>query len=169
MPEMDGFEATRQIRQDHLLNNTVVIAISASAFEHTRHQSLAAGCDDFLVKPVQIDQLLARLQEHMKLEWVHRHTIDKDHEVRDLPGESGFTDSQPSSGQQIFPPPEEDLIALFELIKRGDIMALSPHLDHIEQLDQKYLPFVSRLRQLAHNFQLNELEALISGYLEPQT
>jgi transcriptional regulator with XRE-family HTH domain len=44
-------------------------------------------------------------------------------------------------------------------------MTLEPHLARIEQDSPKCLPFISKIRQLAHNFQLNELEAMISRYL----
>jgi hypothetical protein len=66
------------------------------------------------------------------------------------------------------PPPAEDLSILVDLINKGNILALSPHLSRLEELDSKYSPFVSQARHLAHNFQIDELEALISGYLEAQ-
>jgi CheY-like chemotaxis protein len=156
MPEMDGFEVTRQLRQHPLSRDTVVIAISASAFDHTRQKSLAAGCNDFLVKPVRIDQLLVRLQKYLKLEWVYRHDTLTIH------------DSSSLSGQHLVPPPEKDLSVLLDWIKKGNLMAIAPHLDLIEQLDQKYLPFVAKIRQLAHEFRMDELEELISGFLEIQ-
>ena len=53
MPGVDGFEATRQIRNSPKLRKIPVIALSASVFEHNRHQSFEAGCDDFIPKPHQ--------------------------------------------------------------------------------------------------------------------
>ncbi len=50
MPEMDGFEATRQLRQSGIA--TPIIALTASALDDTRQACRAAGMDDFMTKPV---------------------------------------------------------------------------------------------------------------------
>lgn len=167
MPEMDGFEATRRIRQNRLFHDTVIIAVSASAFEHTRQQSLAAGCNAFLVKPVRLNQLLLLLQEYLKLKWAYRYNVKKDHTPYDLLSDFDRNGSPPAPAQPIIPPPAEDLIIFFDLIKKGNILALSPHLTRLEESDPTYRPFISKVRHLAHNFRIDELEALISGYLKP--
>ena len=48
MPVMDGFEATRQLRQVPALKTIPIIALSASVFEYTRQQSMEVGCDGFI-------------------------------------------------------------------------------------------------------------------------
>ncbi|MGJ0491995.1 response regulator [Methylobacter sp.] len=57
MPEMDGFEATRQIRQQLQLTALPVIGMTAFAAESDRRQCYQAGMNDVLTKPIDIDQL----------------------------------------------------------------------------------------------------------------
>jgi two-component system, cell cycle response regulator DivK len=59
--EMDGCEATRHIKADPLTAKIPVIALTASAFESDRTNALAAGCDDFDTKPVDLARLLGKM------------------------------------------------------------------------------------------------------------
>ena len=59
MPGMSGLEATRKVRDMGV--RTPVVALTANAFEEDRHACLAAGMDDFLVKPLTPDALRAAL------------------------------------------------------------------------------------------------------------
>ncbi|MEI6777890.1 MAG: ATP-binding protein [Chloroflexales bacterium] len=65
MPIMDGYEATRTIKQSERGHETIVIALTASAFEEDRNQVLSAGCDEFIRKPFRNDQLFAALERHL--------------------------------------------------------------------------------------------------------
>ena len=65
MPEMDGYEATRWIRQreqENRLPRLKVVAMTANAMHGDREKCLAAGMDDFVTKPVRIDELEAMLE-----------------------------------------------------------------------------------------------------------
>src|SRR5213592_2527644 len=65
MPEMDGYEATRWIRQrehENGLPRLNVVAMTANAMEGDREKCLAAGMDDFVTKPVRIEELEAMLE-----------------------------------------------------------------------------------------------------------
>jgi signal transduction histidine kinase/DNA-binding response OmpR family regulator len=67
MPELDGYEATRQLRreeQNHNLPHTPVIALTASAMEQDEERSREAGMDVFVAKPVNIDMLRAVLEQY---------------------------------------------------------------------------------------------------------
>jgi PAS domain S-box-containing protein len=87
MPGMNGFDAVRQIRQDEQtlrsqiqtrsntdyppIKTAKIIALTADAFEETKVTALAAGCDDFIRKPVQESLLLTKIAEHLGVQYIY--------------------------------------------------------------------------------------------------
>ncbi|MEL6136958.1 MAG: ATP-binding protein [Cyanobacteria bacterium J06628_6] len=65
MPLMDGCEATQRIKAADTANQTVVIALTASAFEEQRQMMLASGCVDFVRKPFKREELLSKIRQHL--------------------------------------------------------------------------------------------------------
>ncbi len=66
MPEMDGIEATRRIRQVPAWANIPIIAVTAKAMQGDREQCLEAGANDYISKPVDVDKLLSLIKV-----WLH--------------------------------------------------------------------------------------------------
>lgn len=67
MPVMDGFEATRIIRENERESKVrpiPIIALTAHAMEDSRQRCLQARMDDFLAKPIKIDELVKKLQKY---------------------------------------------------------------------------------------------------------
>jgi CheY-like chemotaxis protein len=65
MPEMDGLEATRSIRQEaSILHKPHIIAMTAAATQLDRDKCLEAGMDDFVAKPVRLEDIVQALERH---------------------------------------------------------------------------------------------------------
>ena len=68
MPEIDGLEATRIIRKT-VVNQPVIIALTANAMEGTEETCLEAGMNDYLSKPIKLEELMGKIRK-----W-HRNAI----------------------------------------------------------------------------------------------
>jgi len=65
LPKVDGWEATRQIKANDATTSIPVIALTAHAMAGDREQALAAGCDDYDTKPIELDRLLAKIEAQL--------------------------------------------------------------------------------------------------------
>ena len=63
MPELDGFETTRRIRDIEGLRTMPIIAITANALSGDQEKCLAAGMDDYLTKPIRYEALMKALEK----------------------------------------------------------------------------------------------------------
>ncbi len=90
MPEIDGYDATRKIRENPRNRNLPIIAMTAHALNRDREKCLEAGMDDHLTKPIGIDELVSVLAK-----WIH-----KRRNALEMP-ESGSTARKPAEKQQL--------------------------------------------------------------------
>ena len=68
MPEVDGWEATRQIKADPATADVPVIALTAHAMTGDRERALEAGCTDYHTKPIEFPKLLAQIEAILQAE-----------------------------------------------------------------------------------------------------
>ena len=66
LPVMDGWEATRRLKANDDLRSIPIIALTAHAMAGDKEKALAAGCDDYLVKPLDEDELMARIAKYLE-------------------------------------------------------------------------------------------------------
>jgi CheY-like chemotaxis protein len=62
MPELDGWEATRQIKADEELRDVPVLALTAYALAGDKERAVAAGCVDYHTKPIDFPKLLGQIE-----------------------------------------------------------------------------------------------------------
>jgi CheY-like chemotaxis protein len=65
LPGIDGWEATRQIKASAVTRHIPVIALTANAMSGDREKAIAAGCDDFDTKPIDIDRLVGKIRAQL--------------------------------------------------------------------------------------------------------
>lgn len=151
MPTMNGLEAIRRIRtyeENEAEHHTPIIASSASVFREDRNESITAGADVFLQKPVDFDELVTQMGKLMELEWV-------------WDTETPLANS-PQENTELKVPPEEDLRQLVQAVQVGNYKEIQSWLAQAKDFDSEYLPFVKEASHLIDSFQLNKL----SGFLE---
>lgn len=62
LPVIDGWEATRRVKADPLTKAIPIIALTAHAMSDDRAKALAAGCDEYDTKPVELERLLPKIE-----------------------------------------------------------------------------------------------------------
>ena len=109
MPVMDGFQATRAIRHEEQQRDqhVPIVALTANALDSDRDNCLAAGMDDFLVKPFEEESLLALLKKHLPGRLIHDSdnlsTPAKDDDSKDLLDQNKFNQIVALMGSNIEP------------------------------------------------------------------
>jgi CheY-like chemotaxis protein len=151
MPVMDGWALVQQLRQSPAWSG-IIIASSASVFEMDRQRALAAGCDDFLPKPVEANELLKQLQSHLLLEWVYE-AVEAE------------TPVDSATNQSLTIPPAAELTALLKAVEHCRVVAIQAEAQRLKQLDAQYKAFADRVLALTDEFELEAIAQLITTNL----
>jgi len=67
LPVMDGWEATRCIKSEDATHGVSVIGLSARTLSGDREKAIAAGCDDYDIKPIEFDRLIGKIERLLGL------------------------------------------------------------------------------------------------------
>lgn len=148
MPVMDGWEASYIIRK--VRESTVPIGIvSANAFDKGLENTAGIGTEDFLLKPVNLSELLDWLGNRLALDWITQTDC-----ALPLPNVAAQT-------SQLIAPPQIHLDELLSLIKIGYVRGIAKKIDEIDSLGGEYEIFVSMMRKLAQQFQLAAMKTFL--------
>ncbi|MDM8525404.1 ATP-binding protein [Desulfococcaceae bacterium HSG8] len=152
MPEIDGLTATRCIRNtgDH---QTVIIAISASAFVQDSEKAFAAGCNDFVSKPISEDEIFEKMSKHLELQYVYDEEEERPvREGKDSKTEAILTPAVISAL------PSELIEALKKASANFEYEATMDALDKIRQHNE---PLANDLRMMVRNYRFDQLQSLL--------
>jgi CheY-like chemotaxis protein len=172
MPSPNGFEVAQAIRRQAArpqvkvpavnvsisgTKNIVIIVVTARAFEQDKQESLRAGCDAFLVKPIMAEQLLALLETHLHLEWLF---------AEDNPPKADDSFVPSVYPPELIPPPPSEMKILLDLARSGKLRRVWEYAAYLKAVDEKYTPFADKLQELAGGFQEKAVLALVRQYFD---
>jgi len=147
MPILDGYDATRAIRAaEGEAEHTVVIALTASVFEHDRAQILAAGCDDFVSKPYVEQTMFSKLQEHLAIAWVYE--------------DSAVRPKTRLTSEQLAGVPRSLRDQLFEALARGDVREARELVAQLTSVDDR---IAQDLTTMIREYRFDDLQELLNA------
>ncbi|MBF2036268.1 MAG: PAS domain S-box protein [Leptolyngbyaceae cyanobacterium T60_A2020_046] len=155
MPEMDGCETTRRIRTREQArrmaedaHNTRIIALTAQAARDDRLRAIAAGCDDFVSKPVQINLALSRMAELLGLRYRYQ-----DLEAPPAPVAPSFGDNVSLRGM-----PADWVAALYQAALYCDDKEASRL---VEEIPPERTALINRLKLLIRDYRFEAIVHLV--------
>jgi two-component system sensor histidine kinase/response regulator len=151
MPGVDGYEATQRIRAEGINSRVVVIATTASAFDKDRREVLAAGVDDFIAKPILIDDLLEKIGMRLGVEYEY----ESCNEVSEETGAGRAIDSASLALSSV---PTELLQLISHATITGDMEQLE---ELIGRLAEHSADAAQTVRGLVDNYDFEKLIALL--------
>jgi CheY-like chemotaxis protein len=154
MPVKDGFEAMRELRaKGGEIARVPIVAVSASAFDSTRTDSLQAGCDEFIAKPVRLDEVTDVIARLLRLEWTRG------------PLRASSANGKRNGDGRHGRLPQPLASELYELALQGDVHALTHKLSEAsaEGIDSGLL---AELTMLAGSYDMKALREFLRQHAE---
>ena len=157
MPVLDGYEATKQIRnlkmlQATSLQRTIIIALTASPLEEERAVALSLGCDNFIRKPFREASLFEVMSKHLGVRYVYENPNLAEEKLSEL-GATSKLSSFPRLSQ-------EWIINMKQAIRIADFDLMA---SRIEQICSENVAFAQILHNHLNNFEYQNILNLISN------
>ncbi|OKH40017.1 histidine kinase [[Phormidium ambiguum] IAM M-71] len=154
MPIMNGYQATRQIKQLKLANVPKIVAITASAFAEQQKLCFASGCDDFVSKPFRREEILQILAQNLDIEYSYTTKVRES--IDNIQPESNHT----LDAQALSIMPAEWITQLHNAVSRcDDTMSLKL----IAQIPVEQTRLIETLTQLVEGYQFEQLMELTNS------
>ncbi|MCJ8278631.1 MAG: ATP-binding protein [Rivularia sp. ALOHA_DT_140] len=158
MPTMDGYQATKIIKQKETdnQNRTPIIALTATAFNESKKLMLMIGCDDFIPKPFQEEILLEKIAKYTNAKYIY----ELDQKISDSEKNISLKDLT-SKALQVMPEEWCREIYTAALSCNQNIV-----LQLIEEIPQQHNTLKNQLSHLANNFQFDTISNLSESALK---
>jgi two-component system CheB/CheR fusion protein len=150
MPVMDGYQAIEYIKATPKGEETVIIALTASAFEEERHHIIALGCNDFVRKPFEEQEIFAKIQQYLDVSYIYEQ-------------QQSTTKPTPERGRNQLVREDFDVMPTQwrEQLHQAAYLANEIEIDQlIQKIPQSETFLIERLRELINHLQFEEIEAL---------
>ncbi|MCT7965387.1 PAS domain S-box protein [Laspinema sp. D1] len=152
MPVMDGYEATKQIKAIAGNQKPAILALTAGVFEEDRSAVLAAGCDDFLRKPLEKDELFEKIGSHLNVNYIYDPDISPYHRLNSEREAGEISSDQLKSYLERMP--TQWIEKIYDAAAQcSDDMII----ELIEEMPPDFEPAGRALSQLAENFQFHQI------------
>ncbi len=135
MPVMDEFEMIRKIRSSDQTKHMIVIICSAIFMDIDQIQTFKIGADDFICKPVQITEVLMKLQKYFNLEWIY--------------SDSTAGSVTETINTKLVTPPAEELEILYDLASKGNMKGIMKRAKFLQELNPEFSDFAWQIHELA--------------------
>ncbi len=145
MPRMDGYELARRVREDYS-ESLPILAASASVSLADQSLAIAAGCNEFLDKPLDMEKLFIALKKYLNLEWIYEESEEE----------------EKSEELEIIWPSAAELESLYQAVKMGDIERVEEEAQRLKEREPQYEAFCNRLLALAAEFDDRGMMALLT-------
>ncbi len=179
MADFGGVEVVEQLRAQVSAQETTIVVSSARVFERDRRNSLSAGADFFLPKPLDIDRLLDILQQCLQLEWAYAEptssanspSTSQSHIKNPTDQTASHASLSASSLDQkaIIPPSRAVLDSLYHLTMMGDLNGLTGILSQLDMEDSSLRSFTSEIRTLSNQFQTKKIREFIKSFIPSES
>jgi len=165
---LDGIELIKQLRQKTLQADICIFVSSTHAFDSDRQNSLSAGADVFLPKPVEVKRLLHNLQTQLKIEWSYQKTDD----TISLNGTTKQESQKDTNSQQpvkVIAPDKAVLDTLYHCAMMGDLNGLTGILNQLDLDNPTIIGFTAELRIFAQSFQTKKIREYIKSFITSES
>ncbi|OKH40059.1 hypothetical protein NIES2119_03675 [[Phormidium ambiguum] IAM M-71] len=164
MPIMDGYEATKQIKalQQQRLSmgnvpETIIIALTASAFEEEQSNIFSSGCDDLVRKPFQESELFAKMAQYLGVRYIYADA--------NQPNSLNLKPTKKLQAEDLKVMPMEWIAQLNQaaLCVNDDLI-----LQLVKQIPQTEAALADSITNLVHNFRLDLILELTESIIPPE-
>jgi CheY-like chemotaxis protein len=156
MPEMNGMDATTAIKRTEAGKTTPIIAITAHAFQEEREAFISAGCDDFVSKPFDLDEISTILARHLPVLFSYADAASAKGRSAAPGGEARLLEALAGQPRELLDDLEQAIVIL-------DAERIASIIDGITDIQPDS---AAHLAGLARDFQYETLQQLINTVKE---